>query len=233
MYRAPSGPRSPDLREHAAYDINLAHTPRTVEPVVRVPVAVASGSPEDRTPQRSSWDLVFAVQGGDSGAFAELYRRHYSAVFAQVIRMVYDYSQAEDVTSEAFLRAYRQIKSVRDQGKDPCAWFVAIARNIVIDMVRSAPYRREIGNADVVEHAHDAAAPDEQVVLDQTKQELRHYVRQLGEDQRRCVVLRFFECRSVSETAEIMGRKEAAIRALQHRAIRKLSLIVPQRLGLR
>jgi RNA polymerase sigma-70 factor (ECF subfamily) len=55
-------------------------------------------------------------------------------------------------------------------------------------------------------------------------------VRLLGDDQRECIVLRFLQGLSVSETANIMGRNEGAIKALQHRAVRRLAQLLPAEL---
>jgi RNA polymerase sigma-70 factor (ECF subfamily) len=49
----------------------------------------------------------------------------------------------------------------------------------------------------------------------------------LGDDQRDCIVLRFIEGKSVSEVAQIMDRNEGAVKALQHRAVRRLAQILP------
>jgi RNA polymerase sigma-70 factor (ECF subfamily) len=51
-------------------------------------------------------------------------------------------------------------------------------------------------------------------------------VRQLGDEQRECVMLRFIQGFSVSETAAVMGKNDGAIKALQHRAVRKLAELV-------
>lgn len=232
MHRAPSAPRSPDSRDQAACGIELTREAGSAAPggcvVVRSPAAEAPVSPVGEPQDVSSWDLVFAAQRGDLAAFATIYRRHYSAVFAYVHRKVFDYGQAEDITSETFLRAFRRMHTVRDQGKDLRAWFTAIARNIVIDLTRSAPYRRELGVAEATVCAQESVQPDEEIVLSQVRHELLRCVQKLGDAQRQCVLLRFYECFSVGETARIMGRNEAAVRALQHRAIRKLSTIVPQ-----
>ena len=55
---------------------------------------------------------------------------------------------------------------------------------------------------------------------------LMEAVRQLGAEQRECVMLRFVQGMSVSETAQIMGKNDGAIKALQHRAVRKLADLV-------
>jgi RNA polymerase sigma-70 factor (ECF subfamily) len=56
-------------------------------------------------------------------------------------------------------------------------------------------------------------------------------VRQLSAEQRECVALRFLQGLSVAETAAAMGKKDGAVKALQHRAVRRLALLLPE--GLR
>jgi RNA polymerase sigma-70 factor (ECF subfamily) len=64
-------------------------------------------------------------------------------------------------------------------------------------------------------------------VLDVLQSErLMQAVAQLGDEQRECVMLRFIHGLSVSETANVMGKNDGAIKALQHRAVRKLADLV-------
>src|SRR5438093_10240655 len=104
--------------------------------------------PEARKPS-DSWDLVHSAQRGDTSAFASLYDRYVDVVFRYVLFRVGDRELAEDVTSETFLRALRRITSVSYQGRDVGAWFVTIARNLVLDHVRSSRFRLEIATAEV------------------------------------------------------------------------------------
>jgi RNA polymerase sigma-70 factor (ECF subfamily) len=53
-------------------------------------------------------------------------------------------------------------------------------------------------------------------------------VAQLSDDQRECLVLRFMQGLSVAETAAAMGKKDGAIKALQHRAVRRLASLLPE-----
>ena len=53
----------------------------------------------------------------------------------------------------------------------------------------------------------------------------------LGSEQQECLTLRFLQGMSVSETAQIMGKRDGAIKALQHRAVRRLAALLPE--GLR
>jgi len=64
-----------------------------------------------------------------------------------------------------------------------------------------------------------------------TNEQLLSCVQQLGSEQQECIALRFLQGMSVSETAQIMGKKDGAIKALQHRAVRRLAGLLPD--GLR
>ncbi|WP_367134588.1 sigma-70 family RNA polymerase sigma factor [Saccharothrix sp. HUAS TT1] len=173
------------------------------------------------------WNLVRAAQGGDTDAFGALYDRYVDVVYRYVLFRVGDRTLAEDVTSETFLRALRSIGSISYQGRDVGAWFVTIARNIVFDHVKSSRYRLEVTTAELADNREVADGPEQEVLTDATNAELLRCVAQLGEDQRECITLRFIQGLSVAETAARMGRNEGAIKALQHRAVRRLAQLLP------
>ncbi|XVV03453.1 sigma-70 family RNA polymerase sigma factor [Actinosynnema sp. CA-248983] len=173
------------------------------------------------------WDLVRAAQAGDTDAFGLLYDKYVDVVYRYVLFRVGDRTLAEDVTSETFLRALRSIGSISYQGRDVGAWFVTIARNIVFDHVKSSRYRLEVTTADPDDNREVASGPEQEVLTDAANAELLRCVAQLGDDQRECITLRFIQGLSVAETAAKMGRNEGAIKALQHRAVRRLAQLLP------
>jgi RNA polymerase sigma-70 factor (ECF subfamily) len=173
-----------------------------------------------------TWRLVTLAQQGDGDAFGQLYDRYVDAVFRFIYFRVNDRALAEDFTSETFLRALRRITTVNYQGRDIGAWFVTIARNIVLDHMKSARHRLEISTDDTPERDDASAGPEDAVVDLLTSERLMAAVRQLGDEQRECVMLRFIQGFSVSETAAVMGKNDGAIKALQHRAVRKLAELV-------
>ncbi|MCU1658225.1 MAG: polymerase, sigma-24 subunit, subfamily [Pseudonocardiales bacterium] len=173
-----------------------------------------------------TWALVRLAQDGDGEAFGQLYDRYVDTVFRFVYFRVNDRALAEDFTSETFLRALRRISTISYQGRDIGAWFITIARNIVLDHMKSARHRLEITTADTIE-GNDREPSPESAVLDTLDSEyLMAAVRQLGNEQRECVMLRFIQGFSVSETAAVMGKNDGAIKALQHRAVRKLAELI-------
>jgi RNA polymerase sigma-70 factor (TIGR02952 family) len=177
------------------------------------------------------WALVHRAQAGDAEAFGELYDHYVTMVHRYVYHRVGDRATAEDVTSETFVRALRRIDSLSFQGRDVGAWLVTIARNIVLDHVKSSRYRLEVATADMRDADRATDGPEDAVVQHLTNRELLACVQQLGSEQQECIVLRFIHGLSVSETAEIMGKKDGAIKALQHRAVRRLAGMLPD--GLR
>ncbi|TYP89624.1 sigma-70 family RNA polymerase sigma factor [Blastococcus xanthinilyticus] len=177
------------------------------------------------------WQLVRRAQAGDAEAFGHLYDHYVTLVHRYVYHRVGDRATAEDVTSETFVRALRRIDSLSFQGRDVGAWLVTIARNIVRDQVKSSRFRLEISTADMRDADRATDGPEDAVLQHLTNEQLLACVRQLGSEQQECIVLRFLQGLSVAETAEIMGKKEGAIKALQHRAIRRLAGLLPD--GLR
>ncbi len=181
--------------------------------------------------QVAIWALVRRAQDGDAEAFGEIYDHYVTMVHRYVYHRVGDRSFAEDVTSETFVRALRRIDSLSFQGRDVGAWLVTIARNIIRDHVKSSRYRLEVTTADMRDADRATDGPEDAVVQQLTNEQLLACVKQLGSEQQECISLRFLQGLSVSETAAIMGKKDGAIKALQHRAVRRLAGLLPE--GLR
>jgi RNA polymerase sigma-70 factor, ECF subfamily len=173
-----------------------------------------------------TWHYVRLAQEGDGDAFGKLYDRYVDMVFRFIYFRVNDRALAEDFTSETFLRALRRISTISYQGRDIGAWFITIARNIVLDHLKSARHRLELTTADTLEGKEHVASTEEAVLDVLQSERLMQAVAQLGDEQRECVMLRFVHGLSVSETAGVMGKNDGAIKALQHRAVRKLADLV-------
>ena len=212
--------------------------PEVVVPEAAEPDAAALVLPDDgHAPPPAPadgpdvWEWVRRTQKGDAEAFGQLYDHYVTLVHRYVHNRVGDRATAEDVTSETFVRALRRIDSLSFQGRDVGAWLVTIARNIVLDHVKSSRYRLEVATADMRDADRATDGPEDAVVAHLTNRELLACVQQLGSEQQECIVLRFIHGLSVAETAAIMGKKDGAIKALQHRAVRRLAGLLPE--GLR
>src|SRR5688572_28570759 len=83
-------------------------------------------------------DLVERAQGGDGGAFGELYERFSPEIQRYLLRQVRGHREAaEDLTEEVFVKALRRLGGYQARGLPFAAWLYRIARNHLIDHVRS------------------------------------------------------------------------------------------------
>jgi RNA polymerase sigma-70 factor (TIGR02952 family) len=216
---------------NVAADVTGDVSEEVAEEVAALEAGVFDVPPLAEDGQVDVWGLVRQAQEGDAEAFGRLYDHYVTMVHRYVYHRVGDRATAEDVTSETFVRALRRIDSLSFQGRDVGAWLVTIARNIIRDHVKSSRYRLEVATADMRDADRATDGPEDAVVAHLTNRELLACVQQLGSEQQECIVLRFIHGLSVSETAQIMGKKDGAIKALQHRAVRRLAGLLPD--GLR
>jgi RNA polymerase sigma-70 factor (TIGR02952 family) len=224
------GPTGIDLRpttlDVAGGPAGVAAAPRLDDPTTAESELAPIADPD-------AWDLVSAAQGGDVDAFGRLYDRYVDTVYRFIYYRLGDRAHAEDLTSETFMRALRRLHTLKNQGRDPVAWLVTIARNLILDHIKSARYRLEVSAEDAFEPSHGATATDsaETTVLTVlTNERLLEAMKELSDEQRECVVLRFLHGFTVTETAEVMGKNDGSIKALQHRAVRRLHSLLKDEL---
>lgn len=173
----------------------------------------------------SSWGLVDAAKAGDRDAYGQLWRRYYDVVYAFVMIRLRHQQDAQDVTAETFARGLRRIDSVAYHGSDPAAWFVTIARNILLDRAKSSRYRLEVPCSEFTDAGHMPGVESEIERWDLART-MAGYVDQLRADQAEVIRLRFHAGLGVSEAAAAMGRSVGALKALQHRAVQRLAQLV-------
>jgi RNA polymerase sigma-70 factor (ECF subfamily) len=177
-------------------------------------------------------DLVARAQAGDAEAFGALYDRYVDVVYRYVYYRVSNQSLTEDLVSETFLRALRRITSFTWQGRDFGAWLVTIARNLIADHFKSSRYKLEVTTGEMLDADRATDGPENEVLDNITNMTLLEAVKMLGAEQQECIVLRFLQGFSVSETALAMGKNDGAIKALQYRAVQSLKRLLPAELVL-
>ncbi|SHN45627.1 ECF subfamily RNA polymerase sigma factor, BldN family [Cryptosporangium aurantiacum] len=189
-------------------------------------------APETHDEDEDVWDLVRQAQAGDASAFARIYDRYFDTVYRYISYRIGSRTVAEDLTSEVWLRALRRIGSVTWQGRDLGAWLVTIARNLIADHYKSARARLEVTTADMLDADDEAPGPEgrpeAEVITRLDNATLLDAVRRLNPEQQECITLRFLQGLSVTETAQIMGKNDGAIKALQYRAVRTLGRLLPE-----
>lgn len=179
------------------------------------------------------WKLVALAQEGDKDAFGQIYERYKNQVHRFIHFRVGNRQLAEDLTGDVFARALKRIGGLTWQGRDPGAWLTTIARNLVADHFKSGRHRFEVATGDVLDREETSRLegprnPEDVVLGYITNNTLLTAVRQLNQEQQRCIILRFIQGCSVAETAQLMGKNEGAIKALQYRAVRSLHRLLPE-----
>ena len=173
-----------------------------------------------------SWKLLQAAQQENRDAFGELYSIYAPHIYRFLISRYPNHALVEDLTSETFLRALRSIDAVTYVGRDVGAWLTTIARNLLLDHLKSSRHRLEVAS---VTPAHDESShdtPEDSVLRAEDCYRLRACLAQLTPNQRRCLELRYLQDRSLDETAIELRRDVSSVKSLQYRALRRLAALV-------
>lgn len=162
--------------------------------------------------------LVQSAAAGDAAAFGVLYDRHFTAVYRYAFLRVRDRMEAEDVTSETFVRALRSLH--RYEPRAPfAAWLIRIARNLIIDRARGGTRREANERAAATPGSVD---PEREALARIEGQELRAALDGLSELQREVLILRFYSDLSTEEVCAVLGKGASTVRGIQFRAIAAL-----------
>ena len=162
--------------------------------------------------------LIEAAQE-DPARFAELYELHFERVYAYVVRRVGDRAETEDLTSEVFHHALSNLQRFEWRGIPFAAWLFRIAANLISDRWQRKSRENIADEPEQIESAPARNAEFEEV---ERKATLFRLVGSLPAEQRRVVVLRFVEQKSIKEVAREIRKTEGAVRQLQFRALSAL-----------
>lgn len=206
----------------AGFDLLLSQ----VHPPAAPPPALPPDGDQDTEP--SGVDLVRRAQAGDSDAFGQLYDRYVTGVYRFCYYRTSSTQLAEDLTSDTFFRALRAINSFRWQGRDFGAWLTTIARNLITDHYKSSRSRLETVSDELPENTVAEPGADDLALTRLTHEVLAEALRRLPDEQRDCLVMRFLQGLSITETAEALERSDGAVKQLQLRAVRNLAKWLPE-----
>ena len=172
-------------------------------------------------------DHVRRAQQGDASSFAGLYESFYDKMFPYVQFKTGNTSDAEDIAEEVFLRMLESINTFKWQGHPFSSWLFRIAHNLVVDYFRKKSRQKtaplEEARAMIGASSHDM---DSDMDIKLSFQRAHRAMDGLTVLQREVLSLRFGAGLSIRETAESIGKKENAIKAAQHAAIKKLRTLL-------
>lgn len=164
--------------------------------------------------------LVTEAQQGDSWAFGMIFDHYHEPIYRFIASRVHRPTDAEDLTQLVFVKALEALPRYESRGIPFGGWLFRLARNAVIDHVRTRHDHAELDA--IIEWAHGDAGPDEIAVVRQELDAVHAALASLTDEQREAIALRFFAGLSAREAAEAMGKQEGTVRGLQFRAIAAL-----------
>jgi RNA polymerase sigma-70 factor (ECF subfamily) len=165
-----------------------------------------------------------AQKHGDPEAFDGLYMLFSDRIFRYLFVRLSDAHVAEDVTAEVFLRLIEKISLYRIAPKDNVAifsaWLYRLSYNKMVDVLRLDQRSRLVEQETARRASLNSSAGeiDDRLLVS----ELLHKLRNLNDQQHDVIIFRFIEGFSIAETAKIMDKTEAAVKALQQRALESL-----------
>src|SRR5919202_979868 len=169
-------------------------------------------------------DLARRVSDGDSEAFQTLYESHLDTIYRYVYSKVGNGQLAEDLTQHIFMKAWEAINRYQWRELPFQHWLLRLARNTVIDHYRST----KPTNASLLDPIGDGIDPEEELAQSEMINTLQEAVRQLPDEQREVIVLRFIEQMPHADVALHLGKSAATVRVIQHRALQALRRLLDQ-----
>jgi RNA polymerase sigma-70 factor (ECF subfamily) len=163
----------------------------------------------------------------DPEAFSELYEKYYSQIFGYALKRVANLEIAQDVTSETFLKALKNLWQFRWRNIPFSCWLYRIASNEIVNY-----FRKHKAKMIPLEKISEPVSNDNlEIEFIEAQEELEKHqdflrvqekISKLHFKYQEVIVLRFFEQKQIKEIAEILGKKEGTIKSLLHRGLEKL-----------
>ena len=164
--------------------------------------------------------LVAEAQRGDPEAFGRIFDAYAGPIHRFIASRVNRPSDAEDLTQLVFVKALEALPRYEARGIPFGGWLFRLARNAIIDQVRTR--RDHLSLVAAVTRETDDAGPEAMATLRDDLDRVARALIELTDDQREVIELRFFAGLSVHETADAMGRQDGTVRGLQFRALAAL-----------
>jgi len=161
--------------------------------------------------------LVERAKQQDQTAFAQLYEEYFNKIYRYVALKIGDKTEAEDMTQQVFLNALKSISSFKWKGAPFSAWLYRIAHNQVVDYFR----KKKKQAATLLDESLISSDSNPQLAAEHSLdiEQLLSATRRLTAAQREVISLRFAGELSTAQVADIMGKSQGAVKALQHSAI--------------
>lgn len=166
--------------------------------------------------------LLLKLKKKDPAAFAQVYDLYLTPIYRFIYFKVSTRQDAEDLTSEAFLKIWQYITESEEEIENLRALLYRVARNLVIDFYRQKARTNFIQDEEALNNIVDEKQPGllSRIDTEIGMKGIEKILRQMKDEYREIIILRFVEELSISEMAKILNKSKGSIRVLLHRALK-------------
>jgi len=172
--------------------------------------------------QTADVELLKAVARGDEQALAQLYDSYRLILFGLLVRILNSREEAEDVLQEVFLQVWRRARDFDETRGKPFTWLVTLARSRAIDRLRSLGARDRVAQASVREAAEEVSDAARDTFRSEQRALVTSALSQLPEEQKRPLVLAYFDGLTQSEIAAKLGAPLGTVKTRMRAGMIKL-----------
>ena len=174
--------------------------------------------------------LLLRLKKKDPEAFSKVYDLYVTPIYRFIYFKVATKQDAEDLTSEVFLKIWQYVNETEDEIENLRALLYRSARNLVIDFYRRNAKKDITQDMEVLSNISDER---QQSLLSRIETEfemknIEKVLRRLKDEYREIIILRFIEELSITEIADILDKSKGSVRVLLHRALKVLRELLKQ-----
>ncbi len=168
--------------------------------------------------------IIRRAKQRDQMALTQLYEEYFDKIYRYIVLKIGERTEAEDMTQQVFLKAFKNISTYKYQGLPFSSWLYRIAHNQIVDYFRKKSKRGTVPLDESL--AASDSDPRQEAELNLDIEDLSRATRRLTKAQQEVISLRFAGEFSIAQVARVMGKTEGAIKALQHSAIVSLRKVL-------
>ena len=166
--------------------------------------------------------LLARLRSNDPDAYTSVYNAYIDKIYSFIFFKVSTHEEAEDITSDVFLRAWQYITSSDRDVKNLNAFLYQIARNAVIDYYRSKSRVEIVRDEDIMKNIEDQQQQRllKEIDVHSDFEKVEKIIKTLKDEYKDVVLLRYVEELSISEISNVLNKSKGSVRVLIHRAIK-------------
>ncbi len=172
--------------------------------------------------QVSDVALLQAIARGDEASLARLYDQYRVILFGLLVRILNSREEAEDVLQEVFLQVWRRAGDYDEQRGKPFTWLVTLTRSRAIDRLRVLSARQRLATSVAQDQPAEASDALKETVHSEQKDIVRQALEELPEEQRRTLLLAYFEGLTQTEIAAKLNAPLGTVKTRMRSAMTKL-----------